>query len=481
MKPVTKKNGDKGAVFLTGSTMRHVLVMTSTGAIGLVAIFLVDLANLFYISLLGVQELAAAVGYSATIMFFSISFCIGFSIASTALTARAIGAGDEAGAKQTATSSLIFMFLMCCVIALIMYPLADTFLTLLGAKGETHALALGFMHIVIPSIPLMGLGICFSALLRAQGDARRAMYVTLSAGIAAAIIDPILIFGLELGLTGAAISVVIARVLFIAVGWHGTHVVHKMLAPPNLQSITTLARPFFVIAVPAVLTQISTPVGNAYVTAAIAQFGDSAVAGWAIVGRIFPLAFAAIFSLSGAVGPILSQNYGAGNFERLNRAMRDSLLFAFIYCIAMWLLLVLLSDVIITVFNAKGEAAEMVTFYCYFVSGSFIFAAALFVANTAFNNLGYPLYSTFTNWGRATLGVIPFVYVGQAYGPNGVLAGWGLGGVLFGVVSLLMCFRILKKLPEKKAAEQDGAPNTPPAIPSANSPFTSGKGASAGR
>lgn len=477
MKPVTKKNGDKGAVFLTGSTMRHVLVMTSTGAIGLVAIFVVDLANLFYISLLGVQELAAAVGYAATIMFFSISFCIGFSIAATALTARAIGAGDELAARRAATASLIFMFAMCCLIAMIMYPLADAFLSVLGAKGETHQLALEFMHIVIPSIPLMGLGICFSSLLRAQGDARRAMYVTLSAGIAAAIIDPVLIFGLGLGLKGAAISVVIARVLFIVVGWHGTHVVHKMLAPPDFQSLLRLAKPFFIIAIPAVLTQIATPVGNAYVTASIAQFGDSAVAGWAIIGRIFPMAFAAIFSLSGAVGPILSQNYGAGNFARVNQAMRDSLLFAFIYCLVVWLLLVVSSDAIVTAFSAKGEAAEMILFYCYFVAGSFIFAAALFVANTAFNNLGYPLYSTFTNWGRATLGVIPFVYVGQAYGPNGVLAGWGLGGVLFGVVSILICFRVLKNLPEKKAKEHEPTPS----IPSANSPFTSGKGASAGR
>ena len=477
MRPVTKKNDDKGAVFLTGSTMHHVLVMTSTGAIGLVAIFVVDLANLFYISLLGVQELAAAVGYAATIMFFSISFCIGFSIAATALTARAIGAGDKPAARKAATASLIFMFVMCCVIASILYPLADTFLAVLGAKGETHTQALEFMHIVIPSIPMMGVGICFSSLLRAQGDARRAMYVTLSAGIAAAIIDPILIFGLGLGLKGAAISVVIARVLFIVVGWHGTHVVHKMLAMPDFQSLMRLVKPFFIIAIPAVLTQIATPVGNAYVTASIAQFGDSAVAGWAIIGRIFPLAFAAIFSLSGAVGPILSQNYGAENFDRVNRAMRDSLVFALIYCFVVWLLLVLSSDAIVAVFSAKGEAAEMVRFYCYFVAGSFVFAATLFVANAAFNNLGYPLYSTFTNWGRATLGVIPFVYVGQAYGPNGVLAGWGLGGVLFGVVSIVICFKILKKLPEKKATEQEATPS----IPSADSPFTSGKGASAGR
>ena len=119
----------------------------------------------------------------------------------------------------------------------------------------------------------------------------------------------------------------------------------------------------------------------------------------------------------------------------------------------------------------------MVWVFCYFVAGAFIFNAALFVANAAFNNLGYPFYSTLTNWGRATLGVIPFVYVGQAYGPQGVLVGWGLGGLVFGIVALIMCIRVLKKMPEKMASEQ----NALSSIPSGNSPFTSGKGASAGR
>ena len=58
------------AKFVTGSTMRHVVVMTATGSIGLVAVFIVDALNLFYISLLGQQELAAAIGYAGTLLFF---------------------------------------------------------------------------------------------------------------------------------------------------------------------------------------------------------------------------------------------------------------------------------------------------------------------------------------------------------------------------------------------------------------------------
>ena len=86
--------------------MRHVVVMTATGSIGLMAIFVVDFLNLFYISLLGEQELAAAIGYAGTVLFFTISFSIGISIAGTALVSRALGARQREEARRLATSSL---------------------------------------------------------------------------------------------------------------------------------------------------------------------------------------------------------------------------------------------------------------------------------------------------------------------------------------------------------------------------------------
>ncbi len=304
-KPDTVHHAAKGemkgepGVFTHGSTMRHVLVMSSTGAAGLLAIFFVDLANLFYISLLGQQELAAAVGYASSLMFFNISFSIGLTVAASALTGRAFGARDVRAAHRTGAASLIYTLIANVVLVALLFPFISPAMSALGATGRTHEIAVHFMQIVLPSTPMMALGMCAAGLLRARGDARRAMYVTLSSGLSAAIIDPLLIFGLDLGITGAAIAVVMVRFMFMAVGFHGTWIVHKMLEMPSRAVMLTTLRPFLAIAGPAVLTQIATPVGNAYVTSVIAGFGDDAVAGWAIIGRVTPLAFAAIFSLSG--------------------------------------------------------------------------------------------------------------------------------------------------------------------------------------
>jgi len=461
------------AKFVTGSTMRHVVVMTATGSIGLVSIFIVDALNLFYISLLGVQSLAAAVGFASTLLFFTISVTIGFTIACSAVVSRALGRGDRPGAARLAGASMVFMALVTSAMTAATWPFIHQLVALLGATGETLELSTRFLEIVMPSTPIVALGICTTGILRGIGDARRAMYVTLSSGIAAAMLDPLFIFGFGLGLDGAAISTVLSRFAMLGVGIYGSHFVHRLVALPNRERLVAAAGPFFAIGVPAVLTQVATPVGNAYVTAEIARFGDSAVAGWAIIGRIIPVAFGVIFALSGAVGPIIGQNFGARRFDRLTSTVRDSLTVTIVYVLALWALLALFSGPIAALFGAAGLARELIIFFCLFVAGSFLFDGAIFVSSAAFNNLGYPAYSTVFNWGRSTLGVIPFAWAGAHYfGAEGVLAGRGLGAVLFGIVSMVVCFRTVAGLARNPPAAEEAVPAPPPA---ANSPFSTGK------
>ena len=90
--PSERKHG----IFTQGSIMRHVVVMTATGSIGLMAIFVVDFLTLLYISWLGDAQFTAAVGFAAQVSFFLISMNIGLSIAVSALMARDIGAGNRA-------------------------------------------------------------------------------------------------------------------------------------------------------------------------------------------------------------------------------------------------------------------------------------------------------------------------------------------------------------------------------------------------
>lgn len=462
--------------FTTGPTMRHVAIMSATGSVGLIAIFIVDVLNLLYIARLGQQELAAAIGFAGTLLFFGTSLGIGISIAGTALTSRAIGARDSERAKRMAGSSILFMAAITGLLSIATLPLVDPLLTLLGATGRTHAIAWRFMMMVWPATPVLAVAMMQSGLLRATGDAKRSMYVTLSGAFVTAALDPVLIFVLDLQVDGAAIASIISRLAMLLVGWHGVSRVHDLVRWPSLTALVDDSRALAAIALPAVATNIATPVGNTFVTSAISKFGDSAVAGWAVIGRLTPFAFGVVFALSGAIGPILGQNLGARKFDRVRRALMDSLILTTGWCLLAWAGMALSAEPTIAGFSLSGEGADMVRFFAHWAAGLFVFTGALFVANAAFNNLGFPLLSTGFNWGRATLGTLPFVLAGAHFmGANGVVLGQAAGGVVFGAAAVLICFRVLGRLETEAVPTPEEDALTAAPLP----PFTSGQGGTA--
>ncbi len=425
--------------------LHHVSIMSGAGAIGLVAVFAVDLLNLLYISLLGQNTLTAAVGFTGAVGYFQISLSIGMTIGLGAVVSRAVGAGHFALARRVASSGLLVMALVMLTLGLAMLAALGPILGGLGAAGEVRAQAWQYLAIGAPFLPLMAVGMAASALLRSVGDARRSMTISLAGAAVAAVLDPALILGMHLGLLGAVISTVASRAVVAGLGLHAVRR-HGLLQRPDWSCVAVDARDVGRVAMPAILTNLATPVGGAYTTHAMAGFGLSAVAGQATTDRMTPVAFAFIFALTGAVGPIMAQNLGAGQLRRVRQTLRSSLLLTTLWVALVWLLLFLLQDQIIWLFSATGIAATIVRLFCDWTASSFVFLGMLFVANAGFNNLGFPILATVFNWGRATLGTIPFVAFGRAYGPTGVLVGQSLGCVLFGVLAMATAFFVTYRL-----------------------------------
>jgi Na+-driven multidrug efflux pump len=286
-----------------------------------------------------------------------------------------------------------------------------------------------------------------SGVLRAVGDARRSMFVTLSGAIASAIVDPILIFGFGLGTDGAAIATIISRLVFCAVGFYGAVKVHDMVRRPTGLQVIEDFMPLFGIALPAVLTNLASPVAGAFMTSVLAPYGDEAVAANAIITRLVPVAFGFVFALSAAVGPIIGQNLGARNIGRVRKTLIDSLMIGTLAVVIAWVILALSRDGISYIFHAKAETADLVSFFCVVIAGTWIFHGALFVANASFNNLGAPALATAFNWGKSTIGTIPFALVGvQLAGAKGALIGQGIGAILFGIGGVYAAFYVVARI-----------------------------------
>ncbi|MEL6583789.1 MAG: MATE family efflux transporter [Pseudomonadota bacterium] len=435
--------------------------MTTTSSVGLMFMFLVDAATLFWVAQLSDDMLVAAVGFAWTVQFFTISAGIGLAIAATALVSRAIGQGDWSRARALTAGSFVLAFGVQALVSGTAVLFREPILALMGADGETHRIASRFLLLSMPSLPLMAVGMVAGAVLRAAGDGVRAMMVTLSAGFVAVLLDPFLIlrtdefFGLQLpmvlgvglGVDGAAYGVVASRATVAIVGLYFVLRAHDLVEWPSLSGLILTSRPFAMIAGPAILTQMSTPFGNALLTRLISEFGDSAVAGWSVVSRLTVLAFGGIFALSGAIGGIIGQNNGAGLMDRVKSAYRDSLIFCAVYTVAVWATLAALTSGVIGAFNLQDEGAEVMIAFTGLAAGGFVFTGAIFVANAAFNNLGRPLWSTGVNWLRD--GVLMYPVAGAfagGFAAPGVIYGQAVASVLVGCAATFLAWRFIDGL-----------------------------------
>jgi len=435
------------AVFTRGNTLHHVLAMTGASAMGLIAMFGVDLVDMFFLTLLGEQELAAAVGFAGTLLFFLVAVSIGLQIAMGALVARSIGAKRRDLAGSFCTSSLLFNTFVSAVISGVAWIYVGDLLSVLGAAGKTLDYATSYATILLPSMPLMVFGMSAAAGVRAVGDARRSMWATLAGSAVNALLDPLFIFTFDLGLEGAAMASVVSRVATLVVAWHALVHVHRLPTRIDLTAFIRDLKAIMRLALPAVLTNLATPIGSSFVLMSMAQFGDDAVAGAAIMGRVTPLAFAAVFALSSAVGPIIGQNAGAGRYDRVASTLINAVLFGAVYVLVMWLGLWWGADYLVSFFSASEQAADLMVFYCHWLVGAFVFNAALFIANASFNNLHRPHWATMFNFGKTLLGTFPAVYFGaQWYGAKGVMAGEALSAILFGAVALTSAISLVRRL-----------------------------------
>ena len=444
------------AIFLEGSLMRHVSVMSFTSSIGLMAIFAVDFVDMIFISMIGNDALAAAVGYAATVLFFTNAINIGLSIAAGTLVAQAVGSGKTERAKENATNVAIFGVVIGIAIPAISLPFMVQILGLLGATGDVAELAINYLWILMPSMAFMSVAMTSIAILRAHGDARKSMTAMLIGGTVNAVLDPIFIFTFDLGLEGAAFASVVARACTLYLCLRPIFKIYNGFTRPALEPFLRDFRAISALAGPAVLANVATPIGSAIVTREMSKFGTDAVAGMAVVGRLVPMAFAVVLALSGAIGPIVGQNFGAGRMDRVREAFIAGLKFVGLYVIFASLILFLLRGQIAGLFDAQGLSRELIFLFCGPLALLYFFDGALYASNASFNNLKHPGYSAWLNWGRNTVGILPFVLVGAVlYGAKGVLIGQAVGGILFSLVAVGLAFRVMNKVtPDPNAQDR---------------------------
>ncbi|MGP6087074.1 MATE family efflux transporter [Antarctobacter jejuensis] len=433
--------------FLSGSTLGHVIRMTLTGAAGITFVFVVDAANLFWLSQLDQPILMAAIGYAFAVQFFAVSIGVGLMIATTAVVSRSIGRGERALAREQGAAGMLLTVLVQLLTAAIIVTFRVPFLQSVGAEGEALALAARYVALSMPSLAIMAVGLTGSAVLRAEGLARQAMMVTMGGGLVMLVLDPVLIYVLELGLDGAALSIWTFRIIMAGLAMWFAVGRNNLLARPAVGIVLRHGRTLLAVAIPAMVTQMATPFGNFLLTSVIASYGDTAVAGWAVVNRLTVVAFAGLMSLGGAIGGIFGQNFGARRFDRLRQTYRDAALFCIVYAATAWGILMTLSGFIAEGFGLSGEAAEVLRAFSHVGAASFTLGGLLFVSNAALNTLGRPLWASALSWLREGALMWPAaLWFSAVFAAPGVVYAQAGVGVIMGLVAGLIGWRYVRSI-----------------------------------
>ncbi|WP_088141496.1 MATE family efflux transporter [Achromobacter xylosoxidans] len=454
MSSASPSASDPRARFVSGPMGPHVLEMVLTGWASMLAVFAVEFLSLLYLGTLKDEAVLGAVGFGSMTQFTIISVCIGVTVGGTALVSRALGAGEAPRARALAGASLVLMAAAALVSGALFLAVIGPYTAAINLAEDVRAHLLSYVLITTPFALVMGVGMMLSNLLRAAGHGRQSMWVLLAGTATVAALDPLVIFVLDGGMEGVAWAGGVGRLVTVALGAWLVFGKHRLVAWPAGAALRAHLAAIGRIALPAALTTLATPAAVIFTLSTYAGFGSSVMAGATVVDRVLQLAYALFFVLPGAIGPILGQNLGAGQWDRVQQTVQLTTRWSLMYGFGVAVLLALLAPWMPDLFQVTGPGRDLIVFFCRYGSFAWALNSLYFVAIAVFNNLGYAAYSTAIGWLRATVGTLPFVWLGAHYGgPEGVLAGQTAGFALFSLISMLLCRRVLRAPPASAAAQ----------------------------
>ncbi|MGA5123282.1 MATE family efflux transporter [Streptomyces pseudogriseolus] len=375
--------------------------------------------NMVWVARLG-GDAVAAVAVATNVENLLLGVILVAGSGTTVRVARARGAGDAAALRSAVRGGWALWALVTPVVAvggfLAREPLARL---VLGDDGHALSLASGYFAIALPGIAVFYATNVVDGILKGSGDTRTPMRLALLANGLILVLDPLLVFGLDLGVRGAAVSTVLGRTAALACGLTALH--HRALLRRRGSGLTGLVsdlRGTAATGLPMSADFLVRMTGALALVAVVARIGVGEVAAYGIATKAMYVATMAFYAVRQAASIHTAHLLGAGRDER-REVGRQALLLA--GCLGLTAAVVLLGTAqwIMRGFGAGGEVAEAGTLFLRCV-GPYLILLACFIA----------LGGVFEGSGRArTLARVTFggtvLQLTLATG----LSGWGLPGV----------------------------------------------------
>ena len=419
----------KEQVYTQGSIRRAVFLLAVPMILEMCMESVFAVVDIFFVGRLGKNEAVSTVVLTESVLTIVYSLAIGLSMAATAMVARRIGEKNPGAAAKAGMQSLILALFLTTIISVAGLIYAPEVLKLMGASAQTIQIGTHYTRIIYGGSIVIMLLYLINGIFRGAGDASMAMRSLWIANICNIILCPLLIYGAgpipAFGITGAAMATTIGRgigVLFqlyhLFSGKRVIKIRRQDFVPdwPIIKSISNIAwtgTAQFLIASASwmVLARI------------MAEFGDTAVAGYGVAIRLIMFFLLPAWGMSNAAATLVGQNLGAQQPERAEQSVWRTARYNSIFMIFVTGVFLLFAQPIVAFMNKDVTVESYAVLALRIVSLGYIFYGVGMVVTNAFNGAGDTKTPTLINIFGFWLFQVPLAYLLAMVfklGPKGV-------------------------------------------------------------
>lgn len=403
------KNTD---VFENAPVPKAVLVNVIPSIISMLMVLVYNLADTFFIGQTKNPYMVAAVSVATPAFLLFMAVGMLFGIGGTSLIARLLGEGKDKKAKNV-SSFCFWTGATIGVISMIVILIAAKPVSIaIGASDDTVGYATEYLRIVSIGIPFLIVGNMFSNIIRAEGNAKKAMMGMIFGNMVNIVLDPVMILTLNWTVKGAAIATVLGNVV------SSVYYIFHLLSKKSILSIKLsdymvrekIATGVFAIGVPASLNSVLMSVSNIFINTLMKRHGDMAVAGLGVAMKVNMIVVMLLIGLGVGIQPLLGYCYGAGKKKRYMQVMKFSLALAFSLSVVMTIICYLGAAPLVRAFLEDKEAFDFGFRFSriYIYSGPIL--GLLFVFINAIQSTGAALPSLILSISRQGLLFLPILF-----------------------------------------------------------------------
>lgn len=396
----------------------------------------------------GVGEIAIG-ALTIVLPFQTLIFALGlmFGMGSSSIFSRAFGRGDKATMKRAVNSALFFNGLFAIILTVVSLVYMDEILYIFGATEVNIDYAKDYMFWIVLSLVPFTTALVLNNLARAEGRANIAMISLLIGSLLNVILDPLFIFdwGLGLGVSGAAIATLIAKVAMFL------YVIIASLSPKSALMIDqsslyqfdlSMLKETLIIGLPTFLRNGLMAFVVIAINHLVNQYAPSDsglyIAVFGVVNRLTAFLLLPGFGLVQGMIPMVGFNYGAGKFQRLRDTIIITTRYLMIYFIIAAVIMFVFSRTLIMIFSKNNDpifiSIGMEAFKI--VPIGFLILAYQFIMSSVYQALGYPIRAFVIALSRQLLIFLPVVYIlTPIFGIVGIWMTFAISDGLSGLIS----------------------------------------------